>query len=222
MNRADRRSRRLRARPLLAMAIAAALAAMSALAAQESPPTLETTLSRLPSTLRAQLLQRAATWNAWTPVRQQAFRQRLAAWDALPREQQLERRERYAAWLALDAQDRAALRLARGHYATLPATEQAALRARFEELDASLRRGWLLGPRLGADYAALRPLLIQVPPGQRQPLLDVLRAMTPRERADLAILAARTPPQERDELRRALLSTSAANRAAWLQLRLER
>jgi len=44
--------------------------------------------------------------------------------------------------------------------------------------------------------------------------------MTPEERADLAVLAYRTPPQERDALRRALLETTDANRSAWLRLRL--
>jgi hypothetical protein len=46
--------------------------------------------------------------------------------------------------------------------------------------------------------------------------------MTPTERADLAVLAQRTPPQQRDALRRGLLSTSDANRAVWLQAQLER
>jgi hypothetical protein len=54
------------------------------------------------------------------------------------------------------------------------------------------------------------------------PLLAALHAMTPTERADLAVLAQRTPPQRRDALRRGLLSTSDANRAAWLQAQLER
>ena len=48
----------------------------------------------------------------------------------------------------------------------------------------------------------------------------MLRVMTTEERADLAVLAYRTPPQERDALRRALLETTDDNRAAWLRLRL--
>jgi hypothetical protein len=65
-------------------------------------------------------------------------------------------------------------------------------------------------------------LLLQVPPAQREPLLAVLRLMTPAERIDLGTLAHRTAPAGRDALRRALLSTSAANRAAWLQSELAR
>jgi hypothetical protein len=45
--------------------------------------------------------------------------------------------------------------------------------------------------------------------------------MTPAERNDLAVLAQRVPPQQRDALRRGLLATNAGNRTAWLQLRLE-
>ena len=94
------------------------------------------------------------------------------------------------------------------------------LRERFAELGLTEQRAWLLGPRVGADFAGLSPLLLQVPEEQRVPLLDMLRVMTTEERADLAVLAYRTPPQERDALRRALLETTDDNRAAWLRLRL--
>ena len=111
---------------------------------------------------------------------------------------------------------------AASRFAALPIAQQQALQAQFAQLDATARHGWLLGPALGADYAFLEPLLLQVPPAQRMPLLAVLRAMTPVERIDLGTLARRTAPAHRDDLRRALLSTSAANRAAWLQSELAR
>jgi hypothetical protein len=57
---------------------------------------------------------------------------------------------------------------------------------------------------------------------QRESLLAVLHAMTSTERAELGRLAQRTSPQQRDALRRALLSTSAINRDAWLQNELDR
>ena len=60
-----------------------------------------------------------------------------------------------------------------------------------------------------------------MPAAQREPLLALLRTMTPAERNDLAVLAQRVPPQQRDALRRGLLATNAGNRTAWLQLRLE-
>jgi len=107
-------------------------------------------------------------------------------------------------------------------FAALPVERQQALRAQFAQLDATAQHGWLLGPAVGADFGALQPLLLQVPPPQRAPLLAVLHSMTPAERADLGMLARRSAPAQRDALRRALLSTSAANRAAWLQAELQR
>jgi hypothetical protein len=79
----------------------------------------------------------------------------------------------------------------------------------------------LLGPALGADYPKLQPLLAQLPEAEHAPLLAALQAMDAVERADLAVLAQRVPPQERAALRRALLSTSVGNRGAWLRTRLE-
>ena len=122
----------------------------------------------------------------------------------------------------LDGVDRALLRGIRGDFEALSDASQRELRARWAEVTLTEQRGWLLGPRLGANYAELSPLLLQVPQEQRQPLLDLLRVMSQEERADLAVLAYRTPPQERDALRRALLETTDANRAAWLRLRMER
>lgn len=106
--------------------------------------------------------------------------------------------------------------------AALPAAEQQALRAGFAALDASERHDWLLGPALGAGMVALHPLLLQVPAVERAPLLATLRAMSPAEREGLGMLAQRTAPQDRDALRRALLSTSQTNRASWLQSQLDR
>lgn len=204
------------------MLLAGLLALVLALAlAQALPPSLQGRAEQLPPPLRAQLQQRAATWEAWTPTQQRAFRQRLQEWNALPRAQRGARRESYMAWQALDSIDREQVQAARARYSTLPAEQQQALRARFAELDTNLRRGWLLGPRLGADYAALQPLLQQVPAEQRLPLLAALRDMDHVGRANLAVLVQRTPPQERDALRRELLSTAAANRDAWLRSRLE-
>lgn len=171
---------------------------------------------------RAQLRQRAATWTGWTAAERADFGARAAAWDALPPSQRAERRERHAAWQALPADEKAAVRSALARYTELPMDQQLALRAQFDALDRSDRRGWLLGPSLGAGYPTLQPLLAQVPAADHEALLRLLRGMTRQQRIDLAVLVQRTPPQERDELRRALLSTSAANRQQWLWLRLER
>lgn len=179
-------------------------------------------LPQLQPSDRTRLRQRAATWMGWTAAERRDFAARAAAWDALPPAPRADRRERYAAWQALPADEKAALRSALTRYTELPTDQQLALRAQFDALDRSDRRGWLLGPSLGADYPALQPLLGQVPAVDHEALLRVLRAMTRQQRIDLATLVQRTAPQERDELRRALLSTSAVNRQQWLWQRLER
>lgn len=202
--------------------VAALLAVVAAVAGATLPRALEAQLSRLPSPLQQQLRARQATLQALAPTQRQALQQRSVAWDALPLAQRRELRERWQAWQALPAREQWQLRTAATAFAALPPEQQQVLRARFEALGESERRGWRLGPVLGADYARLQPLLMQVPSAQREPLLAVLRAMTPAELDDLATLAQRTPPQERDALRRDLVSTSAANRAAWLRLRLDR
>ena len=198
------------------------LAAVVATAAAALPSTLQEQLSKLPAPLQQQLRARAAQVQALAPEQRRALQQRLAAWDALPAAERRELREHWQAWQALPPQQQWQLRTAATAFAALPPEQQQALRARFAQLDGSTSRGWLLGPTLGADYARLQPLLMQVPATQREPLLAVLRAMTPAELDDLATLAQRTAPPQRDALRRDLISTSAANRAAWLQARLDR
>lgn len=145
--------------------------------------------------------------------------QRRAQWDALPAAERGEARERWLAWNALDAGERATLRVAAATYAALDPERQAAERARFDALDASERHGWLLGPALGADYPRLHALVAQVPEDVRLPLLEALRGLDRQARDDLAVLAARTPPQERAALRIELLAMPAEQRARWLRTR---
>lgn len=201
-------------RPRLHAPLAVLLGAAAAvLAARAAPPVAD---------LGVLVEARRQAWEAMRPPEQALFRQRLEAWKALSHDAAGLRRERYLALQALDGVDLALVRDARQRYAAMPPAQQAAYREQFAELDITVQRGWLLGPRLGADYTELSPLLLQVPPDQRQPLLDTLRDMSAEERHDLGVLAHRTPPQERDALRRALIETTRDNRAAWLQLRLSR
>ena len=192
-----------------------------AAAAGALPPELQQRVAALPSEQRQALQARQAVLDAMTPAQRQAFAQQVAAWDALPLAVRRERRERWQAWQALPLAQQLQVRTAAAVAAVLPDAQQQALRQRFDALDGSVRHGWLLGPELGADYAVLLPLLAHVPVVQRDRMLAVLRALTPAERLDLGVLAQRTPPQQRDALRRALLSTSAENRGAWLRLRLD-
>ncbi|MFC7301751.1 DUF3106 domain-containing protein [Cognatiluteimonas weifangensis] len=176
----------------------------------------------VPPPLQQQLRERQARWQALAPAQQQALQQRRRAWDALPLAERRERRERWQAWQALPPREQWQVRTAADAFAALPPAQQQALRAHYALLDAGTRHGWLLGPTLGAAYPRLQPLLLQVPAAQRAPLLAVLRTLTPAELDALAILAQRIAPPQRDALRRELISTSAANRAAWLRARLER
>lgn len=193
----------------------------AALSAAGLPTALDAQLQRLPASLRAQVRPQAAAWSDWDDARRGAWLERQARWDALPAAERGAGREAYAAWRGLSAADRAEVQAAGMALALLPAPEQQVVQQRFAALDRSSQRGWLLGPVLGGDYPKLQPLLAQLPEDQHAPLLATLRAMDAGERADLAVLAQRVPPQERAALRRALLSTSAENRSAWLRLRLE-
>lgn len=212
-----------RAPGVLVLACAAALATLAA--AASTPPVLagfETVLPLLQPAERSRLQQRAETWRGWTASERARHAARVDAWEALPAAERGERRERYRAWQALPVRERTRLVQARQRYLALDEAQRQALRAAFDALDGSTRRGWRLGPSLGADYPRLQPLLAQVPADEHAPLLRVLRAMTPRQRTDLAVLVQRTPPQERAALRREIVSTAAANRDAWLWERLQR
>lgn len=166
--------------------------------------------------------RRASRLAALDQAGRAAFASRMAAWDALPPLQRVQQRGEYADWRALDAATRTRLQQAAATLATLPPAQQQAMAARFAMLDASEQAGWRLGPELGADYARLYPLLAFMPEAERQPMLAVLRQMSAPQRADLAVLAQRTPPQDRDTLRQALIATTSASRAQWLREQLAR
>ena len=195
--------------------------AMVAAVAGSTPPELADLLPRLPPDAQATLRANAQRWDAYSPEQQKAFRERAAQWDALPRAGRDERRERYLAWEALAPDERAQAQAAAAQYAAMPPDQQAAWRAQFDAMDRSDRRGWLLGPSLGADYAVLQPLLAQVPEADRAALMRTLRSMTPQQRRELGVLAQRTPPDARAALRRELVSVSAQERGDWLWRRLQ-
>ncbi len=165
--------------------------------------------------------QRLARLQAMTPEQRVQFGQRLAAWNALPRSEREERRARYRAWLQLEAAERAELRVLAARVGAFPAERRQALHAQFDALQDVQRQGWRLGPVLGRDYALLHPLLAYVPEQQRLPLLARLRGMDAEQRADLAVLAQRTPPQDRQALRGELLAIPSEEVAAWLRRKLD-
>jgi hypothetical protein len=195
--------------------VAGALSAIAA--AQSLPSSLQAGADALPRDLRAHVLERQARLDAMTPAEREELDRRVAAWDALAPEERRARREAWMAWQALPPAERETLRVAVAAFAALPPDQRQALRARFDALDESERQGWLLGPAIGADWPRLHALFAQVPEAQTAALRAALRALTPEARADLAVLAQRTPPQARDELRNALLATPMHARGAWLR-----
>lgn len=207
-----RSSDRIRWLPLLLLAVLGI-----GIAAPVVPPT-----ATISPAAQTDIRQREARLQAMTPDQRSSFLLRLAAWEALPRSEREDRRARYQAWLELDESQRNALRTMAAEVAAFPAERQHALRTEFAALDASQRHGWRLGQALGADYMKLHPLLAYVPADQRLPLLAMLRSMDAQQRADLAVLAQRTPPQDRDALRVELLAMPAPRRSAWLQQQLDR
>lgn len=161
----------------------------------------------------------AARIAALDPDKRAALQRRAVDWDALPVSMQRERREAWLAWRDLPVSERARMQAAREAWRSLPVDRQQALRARFDALDAGIRRGWLLGPVLGGDWPRLHPLFAQVPAGERQAVLEALRGLSRQGRADLAVLAQRTPPEAREAVRRELLSLPPEAREAWLRER---
>ncbi|MCF7221584.1 DUF3106 domain-containing protein [Marilutibacter chinensis] len=186
------------------------------------PEPLARLLPQMPEPDAMRLRRRATRWQAWPPQAHAAFAERAAAWDALTWEQRARRREAWQAWQALPDEQRERVRGIADGFAQRPKAEQDDLRMRFAALPQEQRRGWLLGPMLGADYPALHPLLAQLPAEQQRPLLDVLRSMTAAQRRQLGVLVQRTPPQARDALRLELIATPADRRQQWLWDRLGR
>jgi hypothetical protein len=191
-------------------------------AARALPLQLANQLAQLPADTQQRLRIRDEKWRALTAVEQQVLRQRIAAWDRLPPANKRQRREAWQAWQALPAAQQLQVRAAATAFAALPLEQQQALRAQFAQRDGSEQHEWLLGPALGVGFPALQPLLLQVPDGERQPLLAVLRTLSPSQLSALGVLAQRTPPTQRDNLRRALLSTTPDARGQWLRLQLAR
>jgi len=177
------------------------------------------TADTLPAAERSRLEVRAAHLAGMTPADRDALTARVAAWQLLPAGERARRRIAYEAAEALPHAERMRLQQAAAHFEGLPEPEQRALRQAFEQLDLGIRRGWLLGPVLGTDWPRLHPLFSAMPEAQRGPVLLALRATSEQARDDLAALAQRTPPHERDALRAQWLAVPAGTRDAWLRAR---
>ncbi|WP_058833495.1 DUF3106 domain-containing protein [Luteimonas abyssi] len=184
---------------------------------QALPPDLVRALEALPAGERARVQQQAQQWARLSPEQQQALRTRASEWDALPPLTRQARRASWESWQALPDDERARLRATAAAYARMSEAQRHELAERYAALDTFERDGWRLGSVLGADWPRLHGLFALVPDDQRVPLLELLRGLDDRARGDLAVIAQRTPPDERDALRRKLLSMAPQARADWLR-----
>ncbi len=139
------------------------------------------------------------------------------AWSQLSEAQRRQRRADHAAWRALSEAERDRVRQAAARFAALPPAQQQSLREQFAAQDQSFRDGWRLGPLLGEYYSRLQGLFGFLPVEQREPTLALLRQLSRTQVAQLALVAQRTPPTQRDAVRTAFLAVPAAQRDAWLK-----
>ena len=140
-----------------------------------------------------------------------------SAFAQLDAQQQRQRRADYAAWRALPEGERERIRQAAARFNALPADQQQRLRQQFQAQDQAFREGWRLGPQLGLEFPKLHGLFGFVPAEQREAALAVLRQLSPAQLAQLALVAQRTPPQEREAVRSAFLAVPATERDTWLK-----
>ena len=103
----------------------------------------------------------------------------------------------------------------------VPVADQAGLRERFAAQLPDARRGWWLGPQLGATWPRVAPLFAFLPQAQREPVLRLLRQSDHEDIDAMERLAQVTPPEDREAVRTALLKVPAARRRAWVLQRLQ-
>jgi hypothetical protein len=181
--------------PCLVLGLALAATASAAPHALDLPPPAPTSATPAPVTAPAI----PATPAALDPAQLRALRSRYAAWQALPEP------------------ERARIREAARAVAALPPAQQQTLRQRFAEQDQRFRDGWLLGPQLGQLFPKLQGLFGYLPAEQREPALAILRQLSNDQLAQLSLVAQRTPPQERDQVRSQFLALAPGARDAWLK-----
>lgn len=138
------------------------------------------------------------------------------AWEHLSAEQRRERRAQHATWRAMTESERQRVRDAAARFVTLPPDRQQALRDQFNAQDQAFRDGWRLGPLLGEYFGRLQGMFGFVPEAQRDRTLAVLRQLSPAQLSQLALVAQRTPPQQREQVRTEFLGVAPGQRDAWL------
>jgi len=178
--------------------------------------------SQLGADQQAELVVAARQWLAMDAQERAAVRARIRDWDALPALVRAQRRAPFAAWQRLAASDQRRVRLSAAAYAQLPAERQQALRAAFAQLPVEQQQVWLLGPGLAPDVIAVGGLFAFVPQSERDALLDVVRALPPASRMQLAQLSTRLTAPQLAVLRRDLIAAAPEQRPALIEQALAR
>ena len=171
---------------------------------------------------RARLLAQAADWSGRDAPARAALVRSLQRWDRQQASERARRRAPLMAWQALEPGERVRVAAAAAHFAARSIAEQTDLRLQFAALPDDTQQLWRLGPALGPDLGAIAPLFAFLPARERPALLSVLRTLDGAARRDLSELASRLSEVERAQLRRQLVATPPAQRAALIRARLAR
>lgn len=158
-------------------------------------------------------VEAAARTTPWPPA--------LPAWPAPP-VQRIQLRDAWAQWQQLSDSERQQLCDEATRFAALTDAQRQALLQRYAQLPFDAHRGWHLGPQLGRAWPRIAALFTYIAPAERNALLQLLRSLSPDELETLARLAQTIPPEARAQFRTRLLAQHPAQRAAWLQARLQR
>ncbi|HEY2347206.1 MAG TPA: DUF3106 domain-containing protein [Xanthomonadaceae bacterium] len=176
--------------------------------------------NKLPQDERDRLLANAKRWQAMGANARTALLKRDAQWQALAPAERARLRARYAAWQQLPNEERAQVGAAAARFAALPAPQQGALRANFAAQDLGRQLAWLLGPAIGAWIDQAGAWFAFVPADEREATLRMLQDLPADARARLFTLARRLPAHRREQLRRDLMLTPPAQRAALIEQRI--
>jgi uncharacterized protein DUF3106 len=175
---------------------------------------------QLPADARERLQTNARRWQAMDANARAALLKRDAQWQMLPPTERARLRARYAAWQKLPADEQARVRAAASRLASLPAPQLGAVRANFAAQETNQRLAWLLGPSIGEWIDQASTGFAFVPDHEREATLRMLQDLPADARTQLFALARRLPPDRREQLRKDLLLTSPAQRAALVSQRL--
>jgi hypothetical protein len=179
------------------------------------------TWTSLDAEARARLLAQAADWEHRDAAGREALVRALEAWNRLPATERARRRDPMASWQDLGAGERAQVAAAARHFAERSLAEQTDLRLQFAALPDDVQHAWRLGPALGPELTGLAPLFAFLPEADRPALLAALRTLDLEARRNLALLAPRLSEAGRDQLRRELVATPPAQRAALIAARIQ-